>query len=608
MPKTPTPRGPASRGGRRTTLGANVSPAAPGLPNPYGNLPPANTDTAATRAATSRDALYGRISYTAGPTLTRYSTYPADGISAEMIKTALRNADLGFPRVQAELFEQVRERDAHLRGVVKARIYEVSGKPFRIQPRDETDLAARVAKFCRAVVDEIDGFDSDIDDLLQANGDGYAASEIVYAIDRVRFPVDNSTITVPAIVPRSLEWVHGKHFEFNAITDEPLLVLAGGRISLPPNKFVFHGAADTGFYERRGYMRPATMLHAMKAWAMRDWLLYEALFAVPQVTGTYPGDREEYEAQREVFQSIMRDWGKGVPAFIPDEIKFEIGAAQSGGNSSGVHAAICGFVNQEMSKLIQGETLTTEVGNVGAYAATETHADIRHAFVRSDANKLARTLHDQLLTSIVDLNVDALAAAFGAAPADVLRAVPRIQWRIDRETSPTQRVQNFIALANAGVPIGLDQVYDECGIDTPREGAPLLNGDPVTVAKGGAVVGSGDASDGATNPDPAAETAAAESESETTEAPATEAAPAAQPAASAAPHEINLTPTDIASIVRVREARASQGLPPFGDERDDMTVTEYQARNAATVAAAAAAQDGATAPTTAPDSAGDQKG
>lgn len=40
---------------------------------------------------------------------------------------------------------------------------------------------------------------------------------------------------------------------------------------------------------------------------------------------------------------------------------------------------------------------------------------------------------------------------------------------------------------------------------------------------------------------------------------------------------IQLAPTDVAKVVRVREARASQGLPPFGDERDDMTITQLDA-------------------------------
>jgi hypothetical protein len=41
---------------------------------------------------------------------------------------------------------------------------------------------------------------------------------------------------------------------------------------------------------------------------------------------------------------------------------------------------------------------------------------------------------------------------------------------------------------------------------------------------------------------------------------------------------LELAPTDIARVVRVREARASQGLPPLGDERDDLFVSELEAR------------------------------
>jgi phage gp29-like protein len=498
-----TKRGTASRGGKRTVQMGAVSPppAVPGTDRGFGSYPPVDTTSATVKAANSPEALRGRISYTAGPTLTRYSTYPADGISAEMIKSAQKSADLGYPRLQAEMYEQIIEADAHLRGVAKARIYEVSGKPHRIQPRNESPLAVAVAKFCRAAIDEIDGFDSDVDDLLWANGNGYAASEIVWGFGRLRFPVDKArSVTINALAPRSLDWVHAKHFEFDAITDEPYLVLNPSRIRLPPHKFVFHGAADTGFYERRGYMRPCVRLYAAKAWALRDWLLYEALFAVPQITGTYPNDREEYEEQRDVYQAMMRDWGKSVPAFIPDDIEFKITTAQSGGNATSVQGAILGYCNQEISKLVQGETLTTEVGNVGAYAATETHADVRHAFVRSDARKLAGTLHDQLLSSIVELNVGVLATALGASPEDILRAVPLIKWSIDRETSPSQRIDNLIKLANAGVPIGLDQVYDEAGVEPPREGAPLLRGDPVTVADGGVAVGSQAATGGVDNP------------------------------------------------------------------------------------------------------------
>jgi len=44
---------------------------------------------------------------------------------------------------------------------------------------------------------------------------------------------------------------------------------------------------------------------------------------------------------------------------------------------------------------------------------------------------------------------------------------------------------------------------------------------------------------------------------------------------------ITLAPTDVAKIVRVGPALRSLGLQPFGDARDDMTITELDEANKA---------------------------
>lgn len=54
---------------------------------------------------------------------------------------------------------------------------------------------------------------------------------------------------------------------------------------------------------------------------------------------------------------------------------------------------------------------------------------------------------------------------------------------------------------------------------------------------------------------------------------------------------IVLAPTDAAKVVRAREARAAQGLPPFGDDRDDMVLPELEAHIAARLAASTAATE-----------------
>jgi len=54
--------------------------------------------------------------------------------------------------------------------------------------------------------------------------------------------------------------------------------------------------------------------------------------------------------------------------------------------------------------------------------------------------------------------------------------------------------------------------------------------------------------------------------------------------------KLNLAPTDLAKAVRVDEARGSEGLPPIGDERGQLTISELDASAADTDASADATQ------------------
>lgn len=539
------------------------------------------------RIINSAEALFGRVSYAAGPSPSRYSTYPADGINPEIIYACFRTADQGYPRLQAELYEQVTERDAHIRGVAKARTYEVSGKEFRLKPKDDTPLASALAKFVRACLDEIDGLDSSIGDLLSAEGAGYAVTESIYDFRRVRFHADDGKpVTMTVCTPTQLSYVHGKHFEFDLLTDQPYIVISGTRQVLPEGKFVFHSADGPGMIERRGYMRPCVTLHAAKVWSLRNWILEGELFSIPQLTGSYPNGMEEYEAQRGAFQKILRDWGKGVPAWIPDEVKFEVTTAQRN-NASGIQAAIIGHANTEISKLVQGETLTTEIGNAGAFAATETHADVRHAFIVADARRLATCLREQLIRPIIKLNIDALADALGASPEEIMRAVPLMYWRIDRETSPAQRASIMLDFVTRGnLQIDEDQVRDEFALDAPRPGGKALESSEAKLQDAQAKAEHADAVK--------KEAEAVKAHADATKADAAAGAldgTAAEPA-SGTPARVELTATDIATIVTVNEARASQGLPPMEGDDGKLTVAEFKAKHAGPIAEAAQAEAG----------------
>lgn len=66
---------------------------------------------------------------------------------------------------------------------------------------------------------------------------------------------------------------------------------------------------------------------------------------------------------------------------------------------------------------------------------------------------------------------------------------------------------------------------------------------------------------------------------------------------------LKLTPSDLATIVTVNEARASAGLPPLPGDDGNLTIAEYKAKHASTVAEAAAAEEGEPTPPKEPDAA-----
>jgi phage gp29-like protein len=57
-----------------------------------------------------------------------------------------------------------------------------------------------------------------------------------------------------------------------------------------------------------------------------------------------------------------------------------------------------------MSKAVLGQTLTTEVGDKGSYAASKTHDSVRTDLMQSDARALGRVIRMQLIAPMVVFN------------------------------------------------------------------------------------------------------------------------------------------------------------------------------------------------------------
>jgi phage gp29-like protein len=473
------------RPGRSYQAGLVTPPAAPGFVPPSPDEPRSNRQTA--KQLKSREALYGRTSYYAGPSHARYSSYPGTGVEPQQIWNLQLLRNNGYPQLWTEFVEQTIERDGHLGGVGETRRLSVVDKPFRLHPSHRGDPTAdMLARICERMVDQIDSFDQTCDDLLSAPAYGYALSELVYVDARLRLPTEKGSRSVAELVlPRTIDWLHWKHVRFNRWTDEPYLWLNDGEYSLDQNKYVFHAASGTGLIEKRGYMGSCAWLSSAKRWSERDWLVYGKIFGIPTILAQYPNGLQEYDAHRNEYQQILKDWGEGIPALLPEELVVDI-KRDGGGKSDDVHGAIIGWANSEISKRVLGSTLTVEIGNTGAYAAADTHRDAPYMRSRADAKKLASTIRRDVLTPFVRLNRYALADILGVPPEEVMERVPRCSWRIEREMTPVQRQEVYEGAVNElGLDVDEDQYRDEMGFDPPRPGGRQLRGKPIAVGSGG---------------------------------------------------------------------------------------------------------------------------
>ena len=101
--------------------------------------------------------------------------------------------------------------------------------------------------------------------------------------------------------------------------------------------------------------------------------------------------------------------GSDAAGIISESTRIEfVEAAQKG---SAPFKDLIEVLNREISKAVLGQTLTTEVGASGSYAAGMVHEGVRSDIVRADARALERTVNRDLIRPLVRFNFGPGAAA-----------------------------------------------------------------------------------------------------------------------------------------------------------------------------------------------------
>lgn len=378
-----------------------------------------------------------------------YSSYPSNGLTPQRLAEIFREADGGDVLRQAELFEEMEEKDPHLLSQLQTRKLAVTGLDFEVIPFGDEPRDKEIAEFIEEQLRGIEGFEDVEMDLLDAIGKGFAVSEILWSYDEGR------------VVVQEIKSRHQKRFfwdsqdgSFRVRTEEH-----PEGITLPPNKMIVHRyKAKSGHTSRAGVLRVVAWMYLFKNYDVKDWVSFAEIYGLPLRLGKYaPGSSQK--DQDELMNALVRI-GADAAGIIPEGTSIEFITTDRSA-STDLYERLARYCDEQISKAVLGQTLTSDSGG-GSYAQSKTHNDVRKDLNIADCKALASTLRRDLIRPLCLFN-------FGEE-----RRIPHIRFDCE-EAEDLEQAANVLAtlIDRAGLRVPTSYLYKKFSIPEPEEGEEI---------------------------------------------------------------------------------------------------------------------------------------
>ncbi|MHB1350105.1 MAG: DUF935 domain-containing protein [Desulfobulbaceae bacterium] len=330
------------------------------------------------------------------PLMDGFREYVTDGLTPERLASVFKEADQGNVRRQAELFDQLEEKDGHLLCERDKRKNIILDLQFAVEPASDSARDGQVAEF----VNNFFGNYADWDDcktaMQDAVGKGYAGLEIFW------------DVSMGQAVPSKLDFLEQTRFQF---TDPAGRYRRTPRLlsdefpmgeEIPAWKVLFHQyGGKSGNPNRAGIYRVAAWMVLFKHYTLKDWVVFCEIFGMPLRLGKY--DQGATKDDKAALYAAISSLGTDAAGIISKSTEIEF--IETAGKASGdLYKALAEFCNGENSKAILGQTLSAEVGDRGSYAAGKVHDGIRKDLLLADGRAQAATTRNQLIRPLVGFN------------------------------------------------------------------------------------------------------------------------------------------------------------------------------------------------------------
>lgn len=388
------------------------------------------------------------------PLYSKYSSYPSHGLTPQRLAAIFREADEGEVYRQMELFEEMEEHDPHLYAQLQTRKNAVTGLDWEVTSFSDDPQDEKVADFIREQLCSIKNLEDVFLDLLDAIGKGVSVSEIIWKYDGDKVVVDR----IEQVHPKLLRW--DQEDIMRLVTKDVAL-----GIEIPSNKFIVHKyKAKSGHPSRAGILRVCAWMYLFKNYTIKDWVSFIEVFGLPLRLGKYAAGASEDDKEA-LWEALVR-MGTDAAGMIPDGTSIDFITTDAGkGSSNGIYETMARYCDEQISKAILGQTLTSDSGG-GSFAQSKTHNDVRHDLTLADCKALAATLRDDLVYPLVLFN-------FGV---DTAKRLPQIVFDCEETDDLKALAEILQTLTGMSVPIPLSYIYKKFSIPEPAPSDAVTKG------------------------------------------------------------------------------------------------------------------------------------
>ncbi|MCB1473821.1 MAG: DUF935 domain-containing protein [Rhodobiaceae bacterium] len=346
------------------------------------------------------------------------------------------------------LLEEIEERDAHYRAQLMTRKLAIRGLDPIVEATAEDGKPVQVADEIRDIV-KSPHFRKALLDIADGIAKGYSVTEIIWNTKGRLWK------------PATFKWRDPRFFQYDRIAGAELRLRIDGDpdgAPLMPAKFIkFEPKLKSGIPIRGGIGRVVVWLYMLKAFTLQDWMQFLDVFGIPIRVGKYgPGASE---ADKRTLLRAVANLVADAAVTIPESMVLDILEAKATGTDA--HQRAAEYWNEEISKVVVGQTMTADDGS--SLAQAEVHDRVRLDILEADADEVAAAVQAGLVEPYCALN-------HGLMPEDC----PQYTLPVPKPKDMAARMKVVREFVEMGGKVGMAAMRDEIGIEDPDDDEELL--------------------------------------------------------------------------------------------------------------------------------------